>query len=148
MVGLFSESDKDEIRQSFKLLHDTFGREVFIYKDAKKIIVSSDSTFNSVYGLANNGTQSVEYEPVQQSIKARIIYGKQQNESNFPGTSVNAELSEGEVKITVTKEDYNNFVKDAKRAEIDGEKFIFISDPRPQGMFGPDYYSFMLRRAQ
>ena len=73
MVGLFSESDKDEIRNSFRLLHDTFGREVFIYKDAKKIIVSSDSTFNSVYGLANNGVQSIEYEPVQQSIKARIV---------------------------------------------------------------------------
>jgi hypothetical protein len=148
MVGLFSESDKDEIRNSFRLLHDTFGREVFIYKDAKKIIVSSDSTFNSVYGLANNGVQSIEYEPVQQSIKARIVYSKQQNETNFPGTSVGAELSEGEVRITVTKDDYNSFVKGAKRAEVDGEKFIFASDPRPQGMFGPDYYSFVLRRAQ
>ena len=148
MEGLFSESDKDEIRQSFRLLHDTFGREVFIYKDAKKIIVSSDSTFNSVYGLANNGTQTIQYEPVQRSIKARIIYGKQQNETNFPGTSVGAELSEGQVRITVTKEDYDNFVKGAKRAEVDGEKFIFDSDPRPQGMFGPDYYSFVLRRAQ
>ena len=148
MVGLFSESDKDEIRNSFRLLHDTFGREVFIYKDAKKIIVSSDSTFNSVYGLANNGVQSIEYEPVQQSIKARIVYSKQQNDTKFPGTSVGAELSEGEVRITVTKDDYNSFVKGAKRAEVDGEKFIFASDPRPQGMFGPDYYSFVLRRAQ
>lgn len=148
MAGLFSEDDKREIKQSFRLLHDTFGREISILREAKKIVVSTDSTFNSVYGMANNGATSVEYTPVKSGIKARIAYANQQSETNFPGTSVGAELSEGEVKITVTIEDYNNFVKGAKRAEIDGEKFIFSSDARPQGIFDPDYYSFILRRGQ
>ena len=136
MAGLFSEDDKREIKQSFRLLHDTFGREIEILRDAKKIVVSTNSTFNSVYGMANNGATSVEYSPVKSGIKARIAYANQQNETNLPGTSIGAELSEGEVKITVTIEDYNNFEYEDEENDEEINNCLLYTSPSPRDQRG------------
>ena len=52
-------------------------------------------------------------------------------------------LPTGTVKIKVNLEGYE-YVREAKRVELDGRRFSIKSDGKPLGMFGPQYYEFIL----
>ena len=93
MAGLFSEDDKRDKAELPPASRYLWG-EISILKKAKKIVVSTDSTLTLYMVWQIMGATSVEYTPVKSGIKARIAYANQQNETNFPGTSVGAELSE------------------------------------------------------
>jgi hypothetical protein len=70
-----------------------------------------------------------------------------QNSSSGGGQSGGGQdkiiLPTGTVKIKVNLEGFN-YVKEAKRVELDGRRFAIKSDGKPLGMFGPQYYEFVL----
>ena len=49
----------------------------------------------------------------------------------------------GSAKITVKKNGYE-FIKEARRVELDGQKFSIKSDGTPQGFTGNQFYTFLL----
>ena len=123
MGSLISDSDKSELEKVINSMHDTFAREIYAYKEAKKVIVSS----NKFHGLYSNvqGEQKVENVPQYQTFKARIYYADKQSEENDQAGY--------------------DYMKDAKRIEFDGRMFVVNSDVRPHGLFTPTYYTLYLK---
>ena len=52
-------------------------------------------------------------------------------------------MPEGAVFIKVDQNGYD-FIKDAKTVELDGKTFAVKSPGKPEGMFGPQYFRFLL----
>lgn len=145
MGSLISDSDKSELEKVINSMHDTFAREIYAYKEAKKVIVSS----NKFHGLYSNvqGEQKVENVPQYQTFKARIYYSDKQGEENVGGDvgmQIKVERPKGEVRIKIDQAGYD-YMKDAKRIEFDGRMFVVNSDVRPHGLFTPTYYTLYLK---
>ena len=49
MAGFLSDSQKNEVRAIVDKIHETFAREIIVYKKGQKISVSTSSGYNSIY---------------------------------------------------------------------------------------------------
>ena len=74
MAEFLSPSERASIAANLLDLHDTFGREIVVYKEAQKVVISTDPGFNKLYGNAGKNTPSVENVPVRKVFKARVRY--------------------------------------------------------------------------
>ena len=52
----------------------------------------------------------------------------------------------GEVRIKIDKAGYD-YIKDSKRVELDGRRYVINRDVVPHGVFSPKYYNIYLRPA-
>lgn len=145
-TSLISDSQKNQINSIIDDIHETFARNITVFEEGEKILISMSSEYNAIYGRTRTGSSTTK-NPVSYVIKARIKY-IDANEDTFADSSINAqndiELINGSVRITV---DSNGFsiLKDAKRVEFEGRRYKIASKGNPTGMFGPRYYHFFLK---
>lgn len=143
-LSFLSDSVKTQIKAVFDNVHDTFGRDIIAYKDAQETISITTAGYNSRYG----SPVSVSKTTVSQTFKARIKYIKS-SEELLRDSQINSQLKislpEGIVRIKVDAEGFN-FIKEAKRIELDGQRYTVLNDSIPKiiGPFDPQYYSFYL----
>lgn len=147
MPSLINQNLIDKVVGKFADLHDTFSREITVYKNAKRVAIASSPSFNAIYG--NSGaTNTIEYQTVSQTFLARIYYLKM-DEELLSGPSSGADSQNkiiapnGSVKIVVDPQGYS-FIKEARKVEFDGITFSIRSDGNPIGLFGNRYYEFLL----
>ena len=148
MANLIPEPQRTLLKSVIDDIHDTFARDIIVYKEAKRVIISTDSNYNYLYNNVSGefGT-SVQNQPQSQTFKARILYEDKQREKNFDGevdSQINVQRPIGQVRIKINEEGYL-YIKDVKRVELDGRKFIVDGDERPHGLFGAEYYTFYLK---
>tara|TARA_R110000772_G_scaffold249040_1_gene363209 strand:+ start:277 stop:735 length:459 start_codon:yes stop_codon:yes gene_type:complete len=145
-TSLISDSQKSTIKAIIDDIHETFARNITVYEEGKKILISASSEYNGIYGKTSSGTASTSKTSVAHTIKARIKYinAREQNLSDGNISSqLGIETIDGSVRITV---DQSGFVilKEAKRCEFEGRKYTIESKGNPTGIFGPQYYHFYL----
>ena len=150
MTDLFSDEQKASIAANIEHLHDTFSRNIIVYKEAKKVVISTDPNFNYLYG--NSGaTTSIENIPEKKVFKARIRYDTDRSLEYFGEADaqmkVNRTDRSSQVRIKLKKADYD-YIKEAKRIELDGRMFHVDSDARAHGVFNVDYYTLFLRSVE
>ncbi len=145
MAGFLSENQKTNIKSIIDQIHDTFAREITVFKIGQRTVISSSANYNALYRQQSANTETTE---VSQTFQARIKYVEmsetflQDSQSNSSGQD-KIILPAGTVKIKVNLEGYE-YVREAKRVELDGRRFSIKSDGKPLGMFGPQYYEFIL----
>lgn len=142
MAGFLSENQKNNIKSIIDQIHDTFAREITVFKIGQRTAISSSPTYNALYRQQSSNTSTTE---VSKTFFARIKY-VDMNEELLKNPSPGQDkiiLPIGTVKIKVNLEGFN-YVKEAKRVELDGRRFSIKSDGKPLGMFGPQYYEFIL----
>jgi len=145
MAGFLSENQKTNIKSIIDQIHDTFAREITVFKIGQRTVISSSANYNALYRQQSSNTETTE---VSQTFQARIKYVEmsetflQDSRSNSSGQD-KIILPAGTVKIKVNLEGYE-YVREAKRVELDGRRFSIKSDGKPLGMFGPQYYEFIL----
>jgi hypothetical protein len=147
MGSYLSDKDKLHLASQFNNLHDTFARDIIVYKEAQKVIVSTDPNYNYIYN--NSGpTTSIENVPQKKTFKARIFYDYNREMEYFgeanAQTKVERVSANDRVRIKLKKADYD-FIKDAKRIEFDGRMFFIDSDARAHGLFNVDFYTLFLK---
>ena len=147
MPSLINQKLMDRVSSKLADLHDTFSREITVYKNAKRVAIASSPSFNAIYG--NSGaTNTIEYQTVSQTFLARVYYLKM-DEELLSGPSSGADSQNkiiapnGSVKIVVDPQGYS-FIKEARKVEFDGITFSIRSDGNPIGLFGNQYYEFLL----
>lgn len=146
MTNLISQEDKDRFDNVFNDLHDTFAREITIFKKLKKIFISTNQTYNALYSRAS-GQKEKESTVSAIKVKARITYfnaaNKRENEENF---ALGFDIPGDYVRI---KLDENGYIalKNVTDVEIDGELFNIVSDSSKAGIFSIKYYQYILKRA-
>lgn len=151
MSDLFTAAEKQQLKQPFRDLHDTFGRDIVIWKTAQQVVISTNPSHNFFFESAPTNTQ-VQEIPVSGTFKARILYGKEQKRAQFASLQsqrsedqINAKIEEGMVRIKVDQSG-KNFLDGANRVTFDGNIFLIDTSPRPHGIFEPDFYTFYLKR--
>ena len=73
MAGFLSSDQITKVQDLADRLHTTIARTITVYKSAKKTLIASTSSWNSLYRKTNTGsTSSVEYTTVSDSFEARI----------------------------------------------------------------------------
>lgn len=147
MPSLINLSRQNKVTAALADLHDTFSREIVVYKNAKKIAISSSPQYNSIYGNAGSST-SIDYETVSATFMARIYYIKSEEEhfaemNTSKGSQNKIIMPQGSVKIVVDPDGYN-YIKEARKVEFDGITFSIRSDGNPMGLFANQYYEFYL----
>lgn len=149
MAEFLSPSDRASIAANLIDLHDTFGRDIIVYKEAQKVIISTDPNYNYLYNTGGAQTTSVENVPVKKIFKARIRYDTDRTLEYFGDTDAQVKVSKPDanslVRIKLKIEDYQ-YIKEAKRIELDGRMFHVESDPRAHGLFDVvQFYTLFLR---
>jgi hypothetical protein len=138
MSEFLSPSERDSIAANLMDLHDTFGREIIVYKEAKKVIISTDPGYNYLYSNTGKPNSNIENIPVRKVFKARIRYDTDRSLEYFGETDTPVKVNRPDpnsmVRIKLKLEDYE-YIKDAKRIEFDGRMFHVESDARPHGLF-------------
>jgi hypothetical protein len=147
MPSLINQKLMDRVSLRFADLHDTFSREITVYKNAKRVAIASSPSFNAIYG--NSGaTNTSEYQTVSATFSARIYYLKM-DEEFFQNSSAGTDsqnkiiMPNGSVKIVVDPRGYL-FIREARKVEFDGITFSIRSDGNPIGLFSNQYYEFLL----
>lgn len=147
MPSLINQKLMDRVSSKFADLHDTFSREITVYKNAKRIAIASSPSFNAIYGTSG-ATNTSEYQTVSATFLARVYYLKM-DEEFFSNKSLEADsqakiiMPNGSVKIVVDPQGYL-FIKEARKVEFDGITFSIRSDGNPMGLFSNQYYEFFL----
>ena len=147
MPSLINQKLMDRVSLRLADLHDTFSREITVYKNAKRVTIASSSTFNAIYGTSG-ATNTSEYQTVSETFLARIYY-LNMNEEFFSNTSAGTDsqnkiiMPNGSVKIVVDPQGYL-FIREARKVEFDGLTFSIRSDGNPIGLFSNHYYEFIL----
>jgi len=138
MAEFLSPSERAKMAANLLNLHDTFGRDIVVYKEAQKVIVSTDPNYNYLYQNSGAKTTSVQNIPVKKVFKARIRYDMDRSLEYFGETDTQVKVNRVDpnstVRIKLKIEDYD-YIKEAKRVELDGRMFHVESDPRPHGLF-------------
>lgn len=146
MADLFSSSEKSAFDKVFDDLHDTFGRDITIFKKSQKVFVATDSTYNALYSKTKN-QKGIDKVVEAIKVKARIAYaGSFENaRSNDENEILGLDIPNDHIRIKLNLEGYN-LIKQAKDIEIDGELFDIVSDASKSGMFSVRYYNILLKR--
>jgi len=145
MAGFLSSSQISKIESLHNKLHETFAKDITVYKNGTKVLIAHDPKYNAVYGRNNVGKRdSVEYETLSETFDARIYYVKAEEELfNNETSQVKIIMPKGSVKIFVKKDGFD-FIQEARRVEFDGRKFSIKTDGAPFGLTGNLFYSFYL----
>ena len=114
-------------------------------KQENAIFVSTNSTYNALYGRLNN-QQTTRSKVTQTTVQARILYRQDQKEIDLPGTraQVNVPLGEGVVRVKIDPAGYELFKK-ATNIEIDGQALRIVTDAGRIGPFTVHFYTLYLK---
>ena len=151
MAGFLSAYQITKIRDLANTLHTTFARTITVYKNAKKTLIASTDSWNSLYGRTNTGSDSsVEYTIASETFQARIYYDDMDTaylndggRTEQAGSQNKVLVADGTVRIVVQEAGYN-YLSEARRVEFDGTKFIIESDGQPRGLTENQFYTFVL----
>jgi hypothetical protein len=146
MPSYFNSEEKEILESVMQNMHDTFARSIFAYKESKKIIISTDPNFNYLYNNVK-GVKQVLNKTQFKAIKARIMYMDKQSEVSYDadvGAQIKVSHDIGEVRIKLDTEGHD-YLKDAKRIEIDGRLMFKVTDVKKHGLFSPKFFTYYLR---
>lgn len=149
-TSYLTNAQKISISSVIDNIHETFARKIYAFKDGERISLATNSQYNAFYRERSSNT---EFSEVSIEINARIRYVKADEElfsfkdgSSASGGQNKVALPAGSVKIKVDRTGYE-FIRDAKRIELDNQRFSVVSNARQIAMFGPDYspyYEYIL----
>jgi hypothetical protein len=146
-TSLLSTSEKEQLNAAFDDIHETFAREITVYKEASQIVIITDPNFNPLYNTAGQTTSYVN-TPIYRTFKARIFYNDDFTKDYWTESKVEGQFKmqtvTGSVRIKLRAIDYD-FIKEGIRFDIDGKRFVLISSLRPHGLIGVQYYTIYLK---
>lgn len=140
-MSLVSESLKSQIELQLGKIHDTFKKtQLKVYCESEVVVASTDPDFNPIF---RRPSSHVVNQPQIHTIEARISYGDVLNNDRLENSGI--KLSSNEAYLKIKSEDFELF-KQAKRMELNGERYSVSSEKRPIGMFSTKYYGIKLKK--
>lgn len=150
MTDLLNSAQKSSIHAVLDNIHDTFSREIVIYKTKQGTFIDTGLTDNPIYKQPNY-TEEIELI----TTRARILYvqtvGTRKRGSMSDGIS-NEDSSglsypDGTIRLKLDQTAYN-LVKDSKKISIDDVLCQVISDASRPGPFSPNYWTVYLKKIE
>jgi hypothetical protein len=142
MPTLLSDIEKTAYSNVFNDIHDTFSRDVIVWKTPKKVVVSTNNNHNFLYN--DQESLKVDYIPVSGTFKARVEWGDPSKLILNP--DIRTEIKGNVCRLKV-KQDFINFMDGAAQVEIDGRKVEQIGSNKPHGLFDIDFYTLFFKES-
>jgi hypothetical protein len=144
--NLVPESMRNSVRAALEDMHETFAKEIKIYKTKTETFVAVTSTYNALYARLKNEQKSIG-KVSEFTAKARVDYIDKHELTSMSGVSaqVNLALPEGSIRLKIDKEGYGH-IKTSSRIEVDGQLYELVSDSAKSGPFDVHYYIMYLKR--
>lgn len=146
-TSLLSSAEKAALEAVFDDIHETFARTITVFKEASNVVIITDPNYNPLYKTAGQ-TTSVINTPVYKQFKARIKYeddvGKKYWSEQGLNSQIKLEVVVGSVRLKIDQEAYD-YVKDARRFDVDGKRYVLNSTFKPHGLFDIQYYTLFLK---
>jgi hypothetical protein len=151
MAGFFTNEEKTELSDIFNTLHETFSREIYMFKQRDELVITENPNHSYIWDNAPTNTQTIS-TIISGKFNARILYSNKQNK-DFVSTrqrdggedQIGAEIFNGDVRLKLDPTGAL-FLKDAQRVKFDGDIFEISTDKRPHGLFDPKWETFYLKR--
>lgn len=145
--NLVPENMRQEVRAALENVHETFSREIIIFKRKTESFVSTNnSTYNALYSRLKNQQGGLS-KVSQITVKARIDYIDRQERQAISGLNaqVNVPMPDGAVRLKIDKDGYKA-LKQSTSVEIDERLYELISDSAKTGPFSVQYYIMYFKR--
>ena len=145
--NLVPENMRQEVRAALENVHETFSREITIFKrKTESYVATTDSTYNALYSRLKNQQGGLS-KVSQTKIKARIDYIDRQERAPIAGLNaqVNVPLPDGSVRLKIDEAGYK-ILKQSSSVEIDGRLYELMSDSAKTGPFSVQYFIMYFKR--
>lgn len=150
-MNLISSGDKNAYRQALENVHDTFSRDVYVFKTIERaVLIEKSSDFNSFY--RTNAQPSLGTSEVQQTgvFPMRVFWMDPRKEENLPHSSPGYEIRDG-IKGNVCRlkmrEDAYMFLKDCKKIKVDDRDCELLGVSRPHGIIDNYFYTVFVKES-
>jgi len=150
MGDLISAGDKADMEAAIVNVHDTFARNITIFKNKTEVFVATNPVFESSYNALYNklkNSPTTRNQVSKSVVKARVQYRQIQEEEDEGGigAQVNVQFGVGELRLKLDATAYAD-LKFATKIEIDGVIWRIVTDASRAGLFSPQYYVLYLER--
>lgn len=143
MASLLSIEENEELSSTFQSLHDTFARDVVVYKTPEKVSIVTNDDFISIYRGARQG-QNYDFSSQEVSgvFPMRIRWVDPKEEKNFPTDS---DMSKQVCRMKMRKDAFD-FLRGSQSIFIDEVSCEIIAGYKPHGLINIDFYTLYAKR--
>jgi len=146
MTSFLSDAEKSAISDVFDDIHDTFARDIYIYKKGMTVLVALTDDYNSLYETEEDYVSDTP-ELTRYTTQARIRYGAGANAEVGTPTDASVALTWPidvvRLKVNATA---RSLIYAAEKIELDGYLYDLISEAAPIGPFSINYFTLWFKR--
>jgi len=150
MQNFFSPEQRASYEDAFESIHESFGRDVLIVKDSKRVIVTQTSDeFNYFYSDYHQDCLQETTVPVSGVFKMRIRWDDPNNELFFdnPGMDVIRPKIHANLCRLKMRQDAFDFLIGFKQFIVDEKRCEWVGFSRPHGIISNNFYTVMLKES-
>jgi hypothetical protein len=148
MQNFFTPEQKASYEDAFESLHESFGRDVTIIKESKRVIINtSDSEYNYFYSDDSQSSVEETFIPVSGVFKMRVMWQDPSKEvlSAENGMDVvRPKIHDNLCRLKMRKEAYD-FINGYKQFIVDEKKCDWVGFSKPHGIISPQFYTIILK---
>jgi hypothetical protein len=148
MQNFFTAEQKASYEDAFESLHESFGRDVTIIKESKRVIVNtSDSSYNYFYSDNSQGAIEETLVPVSGVFKMRIMWqdpSKELLSSDNGMDVVRPKIHDNLCRIKMRQDAYD-FIAGYKQFIVDNRRCDWVGFSKPHGIISTNFYTLILK---
>lgn len=150
MQNFFSPEQKASYEDAFESIHESFGRDVLIVKDSKRVVVTqTKDEFNYFYSDYHQDSLQEVTVPVSGIFKMRIKWDDPNNELFFdnPGMDVIRPKIHANLCRLKMRKDAFDFLIGFKQFIVDEKRCEWVGFSKPHGIISNNFYTVMLKES-
>jgi hypothetical protein len=148
MQNFFTPEQKASYEDAFESLHESFGRDVTIIKESKRVIINtSDSEYNYFYSDDSQSSIEETFVPVSGVFKMRVMWqdpSKEVLSAENGMDAVRPKIHDNLCRLKMRKEAYD-FINGYKQFVVDEKKCDWVGFSKPHGIISPQFYTIILK---
>jgi hypothetical protein len=146
MPSFLSAAEKAEMSQQFDNLHETFGRNVVIYRDPERTDIVTNDDYISAYRDYRQGNNfTFDTVPVTGQFMMRIKWLDAKDEDFIPG--IDNPLP-GQICRLKMKKDAYEFLNGSQSFYVDNIPCEIVGAPKLHGLFDVKFYTVYVKRRE
>lgn len=148
MQNFFTSGQKAQYEDAFESLHESFGRDIVIMKDPKRVVIQEvGSNYNYFYSDSNQSSVQEILIPVSGVFKMRVMWQDPSKEftSSENGVDVVRPKIHGNLCRLKMRRDAYDFIAGYKQFIVDEKSCEWVGFSKPHGIIAPNFYTIILK---
>lgn len=148
MQNFFTSGQKAQYEDAFESIHESFGRNVMIIKESKRVIVTTaDSSYNYFYSDDSQSSVEETFVPVSGVFKMRVMWQDPSREISSSENGMDAvrpKIHDNLCRLKMKRDAYD-FINGYKQFIVDEKKCDWVGFSKPHGIISPNFYTIILK---